>query len=158
MKADNSNFHLYNSRLQPNANSLRKTMTKAECCLWKYILKDRQMKGYSFRRQRPVLNYIADFMCKPLMLIVEVDGITHSFDGAVAKDNQRDEKLMEAGFTVLRFDDEEVLENIDGVFDVIWHWIEEKERGLQTQPAPPPPSHLQPHPPPAGDITPAVVE
>ena len=45
-------------------------MTKAEACLWKYVLGSRQMKGYQFRRQRPVLNYIADFMCKELLLAV----------------------------------------------------------------------------------------
>ena len=60
-------------------------MTKAEACLWKYVLKARQLKGFQFRRQRPVLNYIADFMCKELMLIIEVDGITHHDEEAIKK-------------------------------------------------------------------------
>ena len=51
MKADKDNFHLYNSQLQPFASSLRKEMTKAEACLWKYVLKARQLRGYPFRRQ-----------------------------------------------------------------------------------------------------------
>jgi very-short-patch-repair endonuclease len=72
-----SNHH-YNKRLQFNANTLRKEMTKAEACLWKFVLRAGMMKGYSFRRQRPVLNYIADFMCKELMLVIEVDGLTHN--------------------------------------------------------------------------------
>lgn len=67
------NNHFYNRNLQPNANRLRKEMTKAEACLWKYVLRAGKMKGYGFRRQRPVLSYIADFMCKELMLIIEVD-------------------------------------------------------------------------------------
>lgn len=57
--------HYYNKNLQPNANRLRKEMTKAEACLWKYVLRARKMKGFQFKRQRPVLIYIADFMCKP---------------------------------------------------------------------------------------------
>ena len=77
MEASKENFHLYNTNLQPFANKLRKRMTKAEACLWKYALRASKMKGYSFRRQRPVLNYIADFMCQELFLIIEVDGITH---------------------------------------------------------------------------------
>ena len=69
-KASPKNNYHYNKNLQPFANSLRKNMTKAEACLWKYVLGSRQMKGYQFRRQRPVLNYIADFMCKELLLAV----------------------------------------------------------------------------------------
>jgi very-short-patch-repair endonuclease len=73
MKAGKDNFHGYNKNLQPFANKLRKTMTKAEACLWKYVLRAGIMKGYQFRRQRPVLTFIADFMCKELMLVIEVD-------------------------------------------------------------------------------------
>ena len=67
---DNYSNHNYNKNLQPFANQLRKEMTKAEACLWKYILKAKQLKGYQFRRQRPVLNYIADFICMELMLLI----------------------------------------------------------------------------------------
>lgn len=74
---EKNNKH-YNKDLQPFAKDLRSDMTKAEACLWKYVLKARMIKGYQFRRQRPVLNYIADFMCKELILIIEVDGITHT--------------------------------------------------------------------------------
>lgn len=68
-------------------------MTKAEACLWKYALRARQMKGYQFRRQRPVINYIADFMCKDLMLIIEVDGLSHQFEEVIRKDKIRQEAL-----------------------------------------------------------------
>ena len=63
LKADKTNNYAYNKILQPFANKLRKEMTKAEACLWKYALRASQMKGYQFRRQRPVLRYIADFLC-----------------------------------------------------------------------------------------------
>jgi len=98
MKADKSNYHLYNTNLQPFANALRKNMTKAEACLWKYVLRARKMKGYPFRRQRPVLHYIADFMCKDLNLVIEVDGLTHEWEQTQAKDSRKERDLKNAGF------------------------------------------------------------
>lgn len=118
--------HYYNKSLQPNANRLRKEMTKAEACLWKYVLRASQLKGFPFKRQRPVLSYIADFMCKELMLIVEVDGITHHWDGALEKDDIRQNALESVGFTVIRVSDEEVLKNIQGVINFPEDWIEKK--------------------------------
>jgi very-short-patch-repair endonuclease len=118
--------HFYNKTLQPYANRLRKEMTKAEACLWKYILRAGQLKGFQFRRQRPVLNYIADFMCMELMLIIEVDGITHHWEETIKKDEIRQRNLESAGFTVLRFSDEEVLNHIQVVYDYLEDWIEKK--------------------------------
>ena len=113
MKTNQDTLCGYNKSLQPFANKLRKEMTKAEACLWKYVLRAGQMKGYQFRRQRPVLNYIADFMCKELRLVIEVDGITH--DSKLEKDEYRTDELRRSGFNVFRFTDEEVLTNIQGV-------------------------------------------
>lgn len=87
-KASPQNNYHYNKNLQAYANQLRKNMTKGEACLWKYALSKKQMKGYQFRRQRPVLNYIADFMCRELLLIIEVDGITHDDAEAQVKDKK----------------------------------------------------------------------
>lgn len=115
MQADNTNNHAYNKNLQPFANKLRKEMTKAEASLWKYVLKAKQMKGYQFRRQRPVLNYIADFMCMELRLVIEVDGYTHGFEETVLKDDKKDHDLAAVGIRVLRFTDDDVLKNIHGV-------------------------------------------
>ncbi len=116
-------------------------MTKAEACLWKYVLRASQMKGFQFRRQRPVLKYIADFMCKELMLIIEVDGITHHYYDVQKCDKRRQKELERAGFTILRFEDEDVLTALDGVTGKIENWIVQNEKSL------PPPS-----PSPAGDI------
>ena len=130
MKKDN--LCNYNKSLKPFANKLRKEMTKAEACLWKYVLRARQMNGYQFRRQRPVLNFIADFMCKELRLIIEVDGITH--DSKLEQDKRRTDELRRAGFHVCRFTDEEVLTNIQGCSLKI-----EKVIGdIKPPPAPPP--------------------
>jgi very-short-patch-repair endonuclease len=140
MEANKDNLHLYNTNLQPFANALRKRMTKAEACLWKFALRASQLKGYPFRRQRPVLNYIADFMCKDLMLIIEVDGITHHDEKVIENDKRRQAELERAGFTVLRFTDNEVLKGIAGVIAELEEWIEKQEANK---------SH--PQPPPAGD-------
>jgi very-short-patch-repair endonuclease len=112
MEASKDNYHLYNTSLQPFANKLRKDMTKAEACLWKYALRARQMKGYPFRSQRPVINYIADFMFKELMLVVEVNGISHRDEKVIQKDDRKHTALESAGFTAIRFSDQEVLTNV----------------------------------------------
>lgn len=103
-------------------------MTKAEACLWKYALSRGQMKGYNFNRQRPVLRYIADFMCKKLNLIIEVDGLSHSMEKTYQKDLIRQSRLEKAGFTMIRFKDKEVLEQIQSVRRVIFDAIEKLEK------------------------------
>jgi very-short-patch-repair endonuclease len=131
-----NNHQKYNKELKPLSIALRNDMTKAEACLWKYALRAKMMKGYSFKRQRLVLNYIADFMCPELNLIIEADGMTHNFSDVQIKDEKKQRALEENGFTVLRFTDNEILNNIDGVFQHIWNWIEEREK----QVPPPTPS------------------
>ena len=124
-KASKINNYHYNKILQPYANSLRKRMTKGEACIWKYLLKGRRMKGYQFRRQRPTLDYIADFMCMDLLLIIEIDGISHDDEQRYQKDKVRQEKLEQVGFTILRFSDWEVLNRMSDVSIIISNWIEE---------------------------------
>ena len=103
-------------------------MTKAEACLCKYVLRARHMKGYQVLRQRPVLDYIADFMCKELMLIIEVDEITHHYPDTHKNDIIGQQKLEQSGFTLLRFDDEDILTAINSETEEIENWIEKYER------------------------------
>jgi very-short-patch-repair endonuclease len=128
--ADKYDNHFYNKGLQPNANRLRKEMIPiaigTEACLWKYVLRARKMKGFQFRRQRPVLIYIADFMCRELMLIIEVDGSIHQLEEVIKNDKIRQKALEDAGFTVLHFTNEEVLTNIQAVHGFLEEWIEKK--------------------------------
>jgi very-short-patch-repair endonuclease len=133
MKADKENQYGYSKNLQPFANKLRKSMTKAEACLWKYALRANTMKGYPFRRERPVLNYIADFMCIPLKLVIEVDGLTHQWEETIIKDQKKDADLKAAGFTVLRFDDNKILTQMPQVIAEIEEIIKEIEYKLQEQ-------------------------
>ncbi len=124
MQATKDNFDLYNRSLKTFANQNRKQMTKAEACLWKYVLRAKQT-GFTFNRQRPALNYIADFMCKELKLIIEVDGYTHLLEEVIINDKIRQTNLENAGFTVIRFKDEEVLKEIDVVKNKILATIRE---------------------------------
>lgn len=117
-----NNYH-YNKTLQQHANELRSNMTKAEACLWKYLLKAKKCFGYQFNRQRPVLNYIVDFMCKELMLIIEVDGVSHTFQDIERKDFFKQKHLSEVGFNILRFKDGEILRNIGDVEQTIESYI-----------------------------------
>ena len=134
-KANKENFFLYNNKLTAAARKLRSDMTKAEACLWKYVLQGRRLQGFQFRRQRPVLDYIADFMCKELMLIIEVDGISHSYEKVALNDEKRQSVLESAGFRFLRFTDDEVLTDINGVKRRLEGWIEKHPE------IPPPPPY-----------------
>ncbi len=120
--------YYYNKRLKALARANRANMTKSEACLWKYVLSRRQMMGYQFRRQRPIGNYIADFACLPLGLVIEVDGWTHDDEMAFERDQIRDRDLKALGFTTLRFSSWEVLNRIEDVGMIIGDWIKKNAR------------------------------
>jgi very-short-patch-repair endonuclease len=114
----------YNKKLKRFATENRNAMTKAEACLWKYALSKKQMLGYAFRRQRPILTYIVDFICLEIGLIVEVDGYSHQLRENEVKDRIRQKKLEEKGYVVIRFTDEKVLKRITQVRAAISTQIE----------------------------------
>ena len=124
-KASRDNNYHYNTDLKEYAKINRQSMPKSEAALWKYVLSRGIMMNYTFLRQRPVLNYIADFMCFDLMLIVEVDGLSHDDERQATYDVKRDKELNSIGFTVLRFSDWEVLNRIETVSQMVMAWIEE---------------------------------
>ncbi len=125
-KKHKDKYSHYNSELRGLSHTLRNNMTKSEACLWKYVLRAGMMKGYTFRRQRPVGNYIVDFLCQELGLVIEVDDLTHNSEQAVDADTLRQSYLDELGFTVLRFTSNEVLKHIDEVMNTIELWIDER--------------------------------
>lgn len=104
------------TRLLNLARNLRKNQTDAESLLW-HQLKNKQLEGLKFRRQQPLGKYIVDFVCFDRRVIVEVDGGHHSIQED--KDRTRDAWLIAEGFKVLRFWNNEVLQNIGGVIEVI---------------------------------------
>ena len=100
-----------------NARRLRRTMTDAESLLWSK-LRGGKIYGAKFRRQVPIDRYVADFLCKELNLVIEVDGGQHAES---TQDRLRDQAMIAAGYRVLRFWNNDVLRNIDGVLDAIRH-------------------------------------
>ncbi|PKL78660.1 MAG: hypothetical protein CVV25_10750 [Ignavibacteriae bacterium HGW-Ignavibacteriae-4] len=118
------NNKYYNKNLKSFANQNRKQMTKAEACLWKYALKSSMRQGHLFRRQRPIDKYIVDFISLELGLIIEVDGGTHNIESINNKDKIRQAELESLGFIVIRFSDDEVLKNMNGVIFKIDETIE----------------------------------
>ncbi len=116
-------------KLQRN---LRNQPTDAEQRLWQY-LRGRQLEDCKFRRQHPFGDYILDFACLERRIAVELDGGQHADD--LVYDARRTACLEKAGFTVLRFWNNEVFENVEGVVEVIMAALT-----LASEPSPPNPS------------------
>lgn len=108
----------YNKKLKQPARDLRLNMTEAEQKLWKHIRK-KQIHGVQFYRQKPLLSFIVDFYCPVAKLVIEVDGSQHYETEHRIKDQIRDNALKELGLTVLRFDNRQVLVEIQSVLAVI---------------------------------------
>jgi leucyl-tRNA synthetase len=98
------------------ARDLRQNATSSKRLLWS-ILRGRQLCGLRFRRQHPILPWIADFACVEHRLVVEIDGGYH--DVVVANDQKRQQDLEQRGWTVLRFTDKEVIEDAEVVVRAI---------------------------------------
>ena len=94
------------------ARELRKNPTEAEKFLWRRI-RGRQLRGARFRRQHPIGPYVVDFFCPQAKLVIEIDGGQHAIDGE--RDGGRTAWLEERGYLVVRFWNNDVLGNIDGV-------------------------------------------
>ena len=106
------------SRLRSNARALRKNSTDAERILWSE-LRDHRLAGASFRRQVPIQNYIADFVCHAAKLAIELDGGQHFSDEAERRDAARSTVIEAHGFKVLRFSNHDVMTNRAGVLETI---------------------------------------
>ena len=109
-------------------------MTEAEKRLWKWI-RDQQMDGHKFRRQAPIGGYIVDFVCFPAGLVIELDGGQHAEQAE--RDADRTKWLECEGFRVLRFWNNEIFENIDGVLEMIRSALARSEK-VHPHPGPPP--------------------
>jgi very-short-patch-repair endonuclease len=97
---------------------LRNDMTPAEKILWAAIRRKRLL-GYQFKRQYGIENYILDFYCPPLKLAIEVDGDSHYSENAQRYDKMRTRELESWGIKIIRFTNNDVYENLDGVVEVI---------------------------------------
>ena len=100
------------------ARTLRRELTKAESAMWD-LLRDFRPYGARFRRETPIGPYIADFAWLAARIVVEVDGDSHETNHGRQHDAKRDAFLKDQGFTVLRFDNDQVLDGPDHVFTTI---------------------------------------
>ena len=117
-----------NSFVFQKAEELRKNMTSAESIIWKHIhINPWKLK---FRRQHPISNFIADFYCHPIKLIIEIDGDIHDVEEVKQYDSAREQSLKVFGLTILRFRNEEVFNNADAILEK----IDETIRILQSSP------------------------
>jgi very-short-patch-repair endonuclease len=117
------------TRTLTTARALRTTGTDAEHKLW-YHLRARRLNGFKFRRQHPVAPYVADFYCDELRLVIELDGSQHSEE----IDSTRTHALERQGLLVLRFWDNQVLQETEAVLEAILTVA----RGRPLSPTPPP--------------------
>ena len=112
------------------ARKLRKNSTIQERRLWN-ILKNRQFNNLRFKRQVPIGNYVVDFLCPELKLIIEVDGGQHNEPYNIDYDNRRTEYLENKGYTVIRFWNNEIYNNINGVLEQISKFINKRGSTLE---------------------------
>ena len=117
----------YDPKLKSPARLLRKNLTDSEKALWSR-LRNRQL-GSQFYRQKPIGNYIVDFYAPKVKLVVEIDGSQHLRNDHLEKDKRRDGYLASLGLKVLRFNSREVLEESDGVVEVICRMMSRQRNG-----------------------------
>lgn len=108
----------YNKNLKYNARQLRNNMTEAEQKLW-LRLRQKQILGLQFYRQKPILNFIVDFYCPAANLIIECDGSQHLNEKGLQYDLVRDQALTQLNLTVLRFNNLQILHELDAVIQTI---------------------------------------
>lgn len=130
------NNKIFNSsRTKAQRKFLRNNMTQAEIKLWSG-LKGRQLSGIKFRRQHGIGDYIVDFYCPELKLVVEVDGDSHYSISGKSHDLLKDDYLKDLEITVIRFSNTDILENTDGVFSLINDTIIGLKANTSTTPDP----------------------
>ena len=123
-----SKNHLpYNPRLKGFSRDMRNYGEKAEAMLWKRL--KARPTGFAFNRQKPILNYIADFYCKELNLVVEIDGAAHFTHEARLKDMERDRQMQVLGLEIVRVLDGDVRKDADNVA----RYIEERCKEIQSR-------------------------
>jgi very-short-patch-repair endonuclease len=122
-----SRFLPYDKDLKQFSRDLRNNSTLSEILLWMKI-KNKQMRGYQFLRQKPLDRYIADFYCQKLNLVLEVDGYSHRDEQAQQEDKMRDGILQSYGLFILRIEDSDVKRNMSNVLLAIEGYVDEFER------------------------------
>jgi very-short-patch-repair endonuclease len=111
------------------ARALRRAETEAEQAMWR-ALRGRRLAAFKFVRQAPIGPYFADFACRRLKLVIEIDCATHSSDQELAYDSRREDALRRRGYRVLRFQNDDVRRNLEGVLETVLATLQEAEAPL----------------------------
>jgi very-short-patch-repair endonuclease len=123
-------YHLpYNTDLKEFSRLLRKNSTRGEILLWMQ-LRAGKMMGYQFNRQKPLDEYIVDFYCRRLHLVIEIDGTYHFFPEQRMKDEDRQKILEQLDLNFLRFTERQVKEDMEEVLIEIEHYIRQFEKAF----------------------------
>ena len=117
------------------AAELRKNMTHAEKLLWGKI-NCKRILGLTFRRQHPINQFIADFYCHKVRLVIEIDGSIHDIEDFRLRDTGREDEFEKFGLTTIRFKNEEVIKNTDSVINRILSTCKSKIPHLEDLPLP----------------------
>jgi very-short-patch-repair endonuclease len=120
----------YDKRLVEKARKNRKNPTPAEKRMWFQVLRNKAFQNLKFTRQKPLDRFIVDFYCSRFLLVVEIDGDSHT--GQEEYDRQRTERLGRYGITVFRYTNIEVMKNLEGVYED----LQEKVKMLKKDPLP----------------------
>ena len=116
-----------NKNLKEFSRKLRNNSTLGEILFWQK-LRAASMMGYTFNRQKPLGRYIVDFYCKPLKLVIEIDGSYHFEEEQKIKDKKREDILTEMGLNFLRFSEQQVRKDMDLVLKAIENYIFKSEK------------------------------
>ena len=120
----------YNPKLKELARQLRNNATKSEIKMWQ-CLKRKQLYGYDFHRQKPIDEYIADFFCNKLQLVIECDGYSHEIQEVWDKDVKKTKRFNDLGIRVLRFSDYQIMNDFENVYRALEDYvIKFEETGL----------------------------
>ena len=125
---DNLNDMHYgsNSFTFQKAEELRKRMTEAETVLWE-ALRNNNLSGLKFRRQHPIARFIVDFYCHKYKLVIELDGSIHNLREVAENDRNREEELKDFGLNILRFTNEQVINDLEYVLQTIKQQVDRME-------------------------------
>jgi very-short-patch-repair endonuclease len=121
----------YNKNLKQPSRDLRNNMTDAEKLLWSK-LRNKQILGLQFYRQKPILNFIVDFYSPTANLVIECDGRQHYTVEGLEADRARDQALAQLGLNVLRFDNGQVMGEIDVVVEQIYSYCLKESLSCET--------------------------
>ena len=117
----------YNPKLKQLARNLRNNSTLSEVLFWNKI-KGKSILGYQFLRQKPICNFIVDFYCPKLKLVIEIDGDSDNNEIAIRKDKMKERCLFKQGINLIRYTDHDVKTNIHSVIDHLIDWIQRRAK------------------------------